>query len=126
MTNDLKERLDALSAEAAGSPLYTPKSLFGPYSYANIYSGASKSIFAERMGQKDAKFVCDLINAYRSGDLITRQELEEAVAAEREGCLNAVEECAYTPDNDIEEAFVDGVSASEEAIRARSEQKGGA
>ena len=63
------------------------------------------------------------------GDLITLQELDEAVAkavaGEREACLNAVEECAYTPDNDIEEAFVDGVSASEEAIRARSEQKEG-
>ncbi len=138
MGNDLRERLEALSEEASSGP-WDNTGTHGKPTDFGVYAPQGRSIcstggFADgkdityRQNVANAQFIAAVSNAFRSGDLVTRSEMEEAVAkavaGEREACLNAVEECAYTPDNDIEEAFVEGVSASEEAIRAlRAEEK---
>ena len=103
MTNELKERLEALSKKA------NVDAQFPDYSI----SSNEMDLFVELRG------------LYASGDLITRQELDEAVAAEREGMVGDTAKL-------LQQWFIKGLSSEKMqdapfvAARARSEQEGGA
>lgn len=116
MTNDLRERLEALSAGASAGKWKCTSFQSGTVSILmrdwhdggltqNLnptygYMGASMSAYnigrfrdeAEISAEKQANghLITDLVNAFRSGDLVTRQEMDEAVAKavaeEREAC----------------------------------------
>ena len=148
MTNKLKERLEALSAGATQGEWFRQKT------YTDTYIGPKKwgidslafvvASFETHQGVKDeardrnldnAGLIVTLVNAYRSGDLITRQELDEAVATEREACAhNAREYAANYPEASdgrntlimlAEQIESNNIGRSLEAVRARSEQKEG-
>ena len=104
MTNELKERLEALSAEATSGP-WDNTGTHGKPTDFGVYAPQGRSIcstggFADgkdityRQNVANAQFIAAVSNAFRSGDLITRQELDEAVAAEREACADLCEERA--------------------------------
>lgn len=139
MENDLRQRLDALSAEATSGPWDNS----GPHSQPadfGVYAPQGRSIcstggFADgkdityRQNVANAKFIAAVSNAFRSGDLVTRSELVEAVAEERSNCSHAIDtadiEDLYKQGgrihfDDLQEFFSDLVYT-----RARSEQKEG-
>lgn len=95
MSNDLREKLEALSAGACESEWgqYSPS--YGPWKEQARQDRCAKwdtSHHVSRMGTDKkpirvaelrhadtAAFVETLVNAFRSGDLVTRSEMEEAV-----------------------------------------------
>lgn len=127
--SDLKSMLGALSKAARSgfwkSTVTRDHSLF-------IQPQDSNDILLHEGGQDtkwgDIQFVVALVNAYRSGDLVTREELKAAVEAEREACADLVspegEEPSVDPSNhgDIQ-AHESWLTAKylENAIRARGE-----
>jgi hypothetical protein len=136
MTNDLKERLEALSAGATqGTWAWKETSKIdcgyvGEDDWPTVLHGAYHEGAVDEC-DADGLLCSTLVNAFRSGDLITRQELDEAVIAEREGCLNAVLKGSPRfgpegPSTSEEYGESEGFRISAQAIRARSEQKGGA
>ena len=104
MTNELKERLEALSADLTEAK-----------SHGNVVSSTILGAALQEL----------LVSAFKAGDLITRQELDEAVAAEREGMVGDTAKL-------LQQWFIKGLSSEKMqdapfvAARARSEQKGGA
>lgn len=130
MGNDLRQRLEALSAEASQGTmsvsngnlirLYAVKIPTHPTTVCGLHKIGSKG-GSDQNGDAlaNAEFIKDLINAFRSGDLVTRSELDEAVASEREACAKVA--CSIGdmhPDED--HSYHIG-----ELVRARSEQKEG-
>ena len=99
MTNDLKERLEALSAGATqGTWAWKETSKIdcgyvGEDDWPTVLHGAYHEGAVDEC-DADGLLCSTLVNAFRSGDLITRQELDEAVAAEREACADLCEERA--------------------------------
>lgn len=93
MSGDLRERLEALSAGATQGEWWRQKT------YSDTFIGTKKryidslafvvASFETHQGIKDeardrnldnAGLIVSLVNAFRSGDLVTRSEMEEAVA----------------------------------------------
>lgn len=154
MGNDLRERLEALSATAT-------QGLWGAtFDEAYNIRDIKRGIIAQMRflkgvgglgGRRDtnevaysANFIVALVNAFRSGDLVTRSELEEAVAKavaeEREAIAKLhdeelealVEESgSYDPSTgqtEFPEWVEDRLEWHEDyaaKVRARSEQKEG-
>lgn len=85
MGNDLRERLEALSAGATQGEWRNVEA-----HPAYIRADAGLTITGNGYRRSDAalnaKLCMTLVNAFRSGDLVTRSEMEEAVAKEREAC----------------------------------------
>lgn len=141
MGNDLRERLEALSAGACASEWgqYSPS--YGPWKEQARQDRCTKwdtSHHVSRMGVDNnpvrvaqfkhadtAAFVETLVNAFRSGDLVTRSEMEEVVAKEREACADLCEERAEVLDDmGIEtECCVATAKNCADDIRARAEQQ---
>lgn len=130
MTNELRERLEALSAGATQGEWRNVEA-----HPAYIRADAGLTITGNGYRRSDAalnaKLCMTLVNAFRSGDLVTRQEMEEAVAKavaeEREACAELCEERAEVLDDmGIEmECCVGTANNCADDIRARSEQKEG-
>ena len=153
MTNDLKERLEALSAGATqGTWAWKETSKIdcgyvGEDDWPTVLHGAYHEGAVDEC-DADGLLCSTLVNAFRSGDLITLQELDEAgakahemfnqrrdeirdeclqaadraVAAEREAIIAEIKDSR--PDRPLQARVkCDEILA---IIRARSEQKGGA
>ena len=151
MGNDLKQRLEALSAEATCGP-WDNSGVHGRPTDFGVYAPHGRSIrstggFADgkdityRQNVANAQFIAAVSNAFRSGDLVTRTEMEEAVAKakaeEREAIqteiIDVYAEGALHPPTgwpDAEKGHwqtggLDHLMAVTSAIRALSEQKEG-
>ena len=120
MGNDLKQRLEALSA---GANTATWEVTVSPDTSLFIQPHGSPNILLHEGGQEtkwcDTHFIVALVNAFRSGDLVTRSEMEEAVAKERESCAKVA---CFIGDMHPDEDHSYHIG---ELIRARSEQKEG-
>lgn len=92
MTNstDLKARLNALSERSTKGHAKTSTEFdweFDGEEFNEILVEIGDAQAAGSFGTRsDAELFCLLVNSYRSGDLVTREELEAAVKAEREAC----------------------------------------
>ena len=133
MTNELKKRLEALSRKATGG--HWQVDLRGRKAFSHEDGLALTSKYSDAVA--NLRISSELVNAFRSGDLITRQELEEAVAAERESIQPEIidvyaDGALHPPTGWSEEekehwqtGGLDHLTAVTSAIRARSEQKEG-
>lgn len=170
MGNDLRQRLEALSAEACAGPWeYRPYkhddwgmirgSLEAYQGLATSHEGIGPPVAKSNASwseldkfnvhrendtdpmQPNGHFIVSLVNAFRSGDLVTLSEMEEAVAKavaeEREACAALCDSAAESRLRQIKESdssYIQnerwrcGKQQSQilaDAIRARSEQKEG-
>lgn len=133
MTDTLKARLDALSDAATGGHWQVDLKGRKAYSRENGWALLSRNSDSEA----NLRLSSELTNAYRSGDIVTKEQLEQAVRDEREACAKVAIKCRTHflkirgeghSLNSIEREFrVDNLNKSRgcdhvaDAIRARTE-----
>lgn len=107
MTDTLKQRLDALSQAEVSAILELKNSTDKTDEELGSWLSSTASQSAA------------LRNAYRSGDLVTKEELEAAVEAEREACAAICDSYASGHANIAQDLNGDGAPSLEE-VRARA------
>ena len=91
--SDLKKKLDALSGKSTDSPWWVNIDGAG----GTFISGGSASAYVMEIGaleedEKDADFVATLVNAWRNGALITREQAQTDVLAALDEAIDACQD----------------------------------